>query len=370
MYQGGVKRAFVAILALGAATCSGPGPVSETRAPFTSATTTTRVFSLLTNNHLVVADSNTGAVLAELTLAGPPAPQSQMRAMAVSPERHTLYAVISEASGRARIAVVDTTTLTETSSIDPGADLEYRGLALGPRSGRLYLFANQRGDAVVRVIDPSGVQSPQTWPGRKSDGRTWFIYQGAVSSDETVLYLSYHGPDTTGIDRFEIQPTGLLRCSITTRPESGCFLTHGSFALESGVLIASMGEQPLAALDPLTGARRDEYDLRLEGNHMPEFTIASGIGRIYALGSCGYTGGLSMVDLATRQTQVLVASRSIGAICGERIVSLSDARLLVVAKTAMSVPSAVPGVLIVLTKDGKMLRMIPTSAESMDLLLF
>lgn len=369
MYQGNVKSVLAAILVLGAAACSGPLPASETRASPT-ASTTTRVFSLLTNNHLVVADINTGKVLAELTLGGAPAPQSQMRATAISPERHMLYAVVGEASGRARIAVIDTTTLSLTTSIDLGADFEYRGLALGPRTGRLYLFANQHGDAVVQVIDPSGTQPPQTWPGRKSESRTWYIYQGAVSSDESALYLSYHGPDTTGIDRFDIQPTGLLRCSITTRPESGCFLTHGSFVLEGGVLIASMGEQPLAALDPRTGARRDEYDLRLEGNHMPEFTVASAIGRIYALGSCGYTGGLSMVDLATKQTQVLVPSRSIGALCGERIVSTSDGRVLVVAKTAMSVPTAVPGALIVLSNDGKTLRVISTSAESMDLLLF
>lgn len=369
MYQGEVKGALAAILVLAAAACSGPDPVRETRGPLTSSSTTTRVFSLLTNNHLVVADVNTGVVLAELTLAGPPAPQSQMRAMAVSPERHILYVVVSEASGRARIALIDTATLRFASSIDLGGDLEYRGLALGPRTGRLYLFANQRGDALVRVIDPSGSQPPQTWPGRKSDGRTWFIYQGAVSSDEAALYLSYHGPDTTGIDRFEIQPTGLIRCSITTRPESGCFLTHGPFALEGGVLTASMGEQPLAVLDPLTGARRSEYNVMLEGNHMPEFTIASGVGRIYAIGSCGYTGGLSMVDLASGQTQVLVASRTIGAVCGERIVGLNDGSLLVVAKTAMSVPSPVPGALLVLSKDGKTLRMIPTSAESMDLLV-
>lgn len=308
MYQGDVKRALAAFLVVAATACSGAGPVSDTPAPLTSSTASTRVFSLLTNNHLVVADIDTGAILAELTLAGPPARPSQTRAMAVSPERRTLYAVVTEASGRARVAVIDTTTLGLVDSIDLGADMEYRGLALGPRTGRLYVFANQRGDAVVRVFDPSGTL--QTWLGRKAEGRTWFIYQGAVSSDETALYLSYHGPDTTGIDRFEMQPTGLLRCSVRTRPESGCFLTHGSFALERGALIASMAEQPIGALDPLTGARRDEYDLRLEGNHMPEFTVASAVGRIYALGSCGYTGGLSMVDLATKQTQVLVASRS------------------------------------------------------------
>jgi hypothetical protein len=357
-------------LALALAACARPATIGESSPTLVASQTATRVFSLLANNHLLVADVTTGAVLAELTLAAPPPQVSQMRALAISRNAQTLYALVSDATGRARVALVDMITLRFTNAIDIGGDYEFRGLAVGPRTGRIYLFANQRGDAVVRVLDPSGTQSTETWLARKSDGRNWYIYQGAVAADETALYLSYHGPDTTGIDRFEIQPTGLLRCSITTRPESGCFVTHGSFALEAGVLIATMAEQPLAALDPLTGARRAEYDLRLEGNHMPEFTVASAIGRIYAVGSCGYTGGLSMVGLSSGRVQVLVASRTIGAVCGERIVGLSDGSLLVVAKTTASVPTPAPGTLVVLSTDGKTLRTIPASAEPMDLLLF
>jgi hypothetical protein len=328
------------------------------------------VFSLLANNHLLVADITTGAVLAELTLASPASLISQLHAMAIGRDGKTLFALVSDASGRATVAAVDTATLKVAATLDPGGGLEFRGLAVGPRTGRLYLFANSGGDAVVRVLDPVGGQAAQTWPARASGGRTWLVYQGAVASDESALYLSYHGPDTTGIDRFAIQATGLLRCAIASFPEAGCFRTHGSFALRDGELIAATGEAPWVDLDPMTGVLRGQFDLRLEGNHLMEFGIATGTGRLFAVGSCGYAGGLASVDLATRQTQVLAPSRTLGAICGERIVALGNGSLLVIAKTALPVPSLVPGALVVLSGDGKTLRTIKTSAEPIDLLLF
>ena len=101
-----------------------------------------------------------------------------------------------------------------------------------------------------------------------------------------------------------------------------------------------------------------------------EFGIAAGIGRLYAVGSCGYTGGLAAVDLATHRTQVLAPSRTPGVICGERIAAIGDGSLLVVAETAIPVPTLVPGALVVLSSDGKTLRTIKTSAEPIDLLLF
>jgi len=123
-------------------------------------------------------------------------------------------------------------------------------------------------------------------------------------------------------------------------------------------------------LDPITGAVHGQFDMRLEGNHLMEFGIAADVGRLYAVGSCGYTGGLAAVDLSTRETTVFAPSRTPGAICGERIAALGDGSLLVVAKTEWPVPSLAPGALVVLSGDGKTLRTIKTSAEPIDLLLF
>jgi hypothetical protein len=287
--------------------------------------------------------------------------------MALSSDRGSLFVLASEANGRALVAAVDTFTLKLTATFELGRDLRYRGIAVGPRTARLYLFANRDSDAVVRVLDP-GTGDTQDWLARASNGRNWYVYQGGVSADESALFISYHGADTTGIDRFDIQPTGLARCNIPSAPESGCFRTHGSFALFGNELFAATGQPFVTALDAKTGAKRRDYHLGLEGNHLMEFAIDPTAG-VYAVGSCGYNRGLAVADLASHQFQVLVPPGQSSPICGERIGVLDDGALLVVAKTAAPVPALVPGEILVLSGEGKVLRTIRTSAEPLDLLL-
>jgi hypothetical protein len=326
-----------------------------------------RAYVLLANNHLLVADVASGAVISELTLAGPAAP-SAVRAMALSSDRGSLFVLVSEANGRALVAAVDTMTLKVTKTFELGRELRYRGLAVGPRTARLYLFANRESDAVVRVLEPRD-GGTQDWLARASNGRYWFVYQGGVSADESALFISYHGADTTGIDRFDIQPTGLARCGIPSAPESGCFRTHGSFELFGNELFAATGEPFVMALDAKTGVKHRDYQLGLEGNHLMEFAIAPAAG-LYAVGSCGYNRGLAVADLASHKFQVLDAPGQRSAICGERIGVLDDGALLVVAKTAAPVPALVPGEILVLSGEGRILRTIRTSAEPVDLLLW
>jgi DNA-binding beta-propeller fold protein YncE len=329
-----------------------------------------RAFSLLANNHLLVVDIVSGATLAELTLAPRGSPISEVHSMGLSGDRKQLFALASDDAGRAVVAAIDTTALKISATWDPGGGPDYRGLAVGPRTGRLYLFANRGAEPTVRVLDPSGQQPIQEWQARPANGRTWLIYQGSVAPDESAMFISYHGPDTTGIDRFAIGASGLTRCALAAAPDSGCFRTHGSFALGNDDLFAATGEPVVFALDPSTGARRSDYDMRLDGNHLMEFAIAPTVGRLYAVGSCGYTGGLSVADLATHQTEILSASRALGAPCGERIAVLDDGSLLVVAKTARPVPDLSAGSLVVFSGAGEPLRTIPTPAEAIDLLLF
>jgi DNA-binding beta-propeller fold protein YncE len=328
---------------------------------------TPRTYALLANNHLLVADAATGTAITELTLPGPAAVAAPLRALALSSDRGSLFVLVSEANGRALVAAIDTQTVKVTATFELGRDLRYRGIAIGPRTARLYLFANRESDAVVRVLDPSN-GGTQDWLARASNGRYWYVYQGDVSADESALFISYHGADTTGIDRFDIQPTGLARCNIPSAPESGCFRTHGSFALFGNELFAATGQPFVTALDAKTGVKRRDYQLGLEGNHLMEFAIDPTAG-IYAVGSCRYNRGLAVADLASHQYQVLVPPGQLSPICGERIGVLDDGALLVVAKTAASVPALAPGEILVLSGDGRVLRTIPTSAEPVDLLI-
>jgi hypothetical protein len=325
-----------------------------------------RAYALLVNNHLLVADVASGTVITVVPLAGPAAP-APLHALALSSDRDSLFVLVREANGRAFVAAVDTVTLKITATFELGRELQYRGLAVGSRTGRLYLFANRENDAVVRVLDPSNGRI-QDWLARASNGRNWFVYQGDVAADESALFISYHGADTTGIDRFEIQPTGLVRCNTPSAPESGCFRTHGAFVLFDDELFAATGQPFVMALDAKTGVKRRDFHFGLEGNHLMEFAIDP-IAGLYAVGSCGYNRGLAVADLASRQYQVLVEPGQSSAVCGDRIGVLDDGALIIVARTAAPVPALVPGEILVLSGDGVILRTIRTSAEPMDLLL-
>jgi len=57
-------------------------------------------------------------------------------------------------------------------------------------------------------LTPANGAHPSTWTARSADGHTWTLYQGSVSADEQRLYVSYHGPDITGLDWFDATPEG------------------------------------------------------------------------------------------------------------------------------------------------------------------
>ena len=108
-------------------------------------------------------------------------------------------------------------------------------MVAGPETGRLYLLGNRPGkevvcpdlqrckeqDAVVVVLDPDGGRVLENRTVREAGGKAWTVYRAAVSPDESLLYVAYHG-DTQGVDRATIAPDGLDRCAApaSTSPPS------------------------------------------------------------------------------------------------------------------------------------------------------
>jgi hypothetical protein len=331
----------------------------------------TLAYALLSNGHLLAASIDDGKALQDLELASSsPQVQAQLHAMVLSVDGATVYVLVEDAARAPRIAVVDTATRRVVRTLEVGSGSAYRGLDLGRRSGSLYVFGNDGGAAVVWIVDPTGRNSTRRLLARPAEGRSWFVYQGLVSADETALFISYHGPDTTGIDRFDLRDGVLVRCSQGPFPESGCFRAHGGMRLVRDRLLATTGEGPLLALDPATGVKHEQYDVALEGNHVMEFAVDEDAQRLFVVGSCGYSRGLATVDIRRGVTQVLAPSRAGSSPCGERIAVAPEGRRLVVVQTALPVPSSSrPGTLLVLSSAGAELRQIPTAAEAIDLLL-
>jgi hypothetical protein len=89
---------------------------------------------------------------------------------------------------------------------------------------------------------------------------------------------------------------------------------------------------------------------------------------VYAIGSCGYRGGLSRIDLA-RGTRRVTGDRSSasGGVCGERLVLGPDS-LIVVASNPQPVPQGGPSkLLLVDARTGQSIRSVATPVESLDL---
>jgi hypothetical protein len=89
-----------------------------------------------------------------------------------------------------------------------------------------------------------------------------------------------------------------------------------------------------------------------------EFAVATGR-RAYALGSCLYSGGLSVVDLVSRRTRVLVRpGRRLSAVCGERI-SVVEPYVAIAAGNRL---------LVVDGRNGKILSSFRLGSQPVDVL--
>jgi hypothetical protein len=337
-------RLWLLVLAALLLTC-GPAAVAAPR-------TDVRVYALLADNSLVLSGGEREVDVAHLGLRGDTFGTGRYLAWSGP----TLYVLGATPPGGAVIAVVDgpTAELRRTLAVTTEPNVFYRGISVGPRSGLLYLFGNRiRGpdraagphggpplDAIVSVVDSQDGALLRTWTARAFDGASWFVWQGAVTADEAALYLSYHGPDTTGLDRLEIRGDALVGCGAPDGRGTACLITHGGFEVmgSSVVALGSRGAD-LAELAG-DGAELRRFDLRLPGNHLMDLLLDTRTGTIFVPGSCGYAGGLARVELASGQVRVLVAPVASAAkeICGDRV-TLARQDVLVLAHNAAAVPS-------------------------------
>jgi hypothetical protein len=220
---------------------------------------------------------------------------------------------------------------------------------------------------VVTVLDPTGTELLYKWTARLSAGRNWYVLRGAVAADERQIFISYHGPDTQGMDIFSIGPSGIKRCPSAPDPSLGCIRLHGDFELYHDGFLAATGGPDILQLNSLGEVQRTLHT-GLENNHLLEFAASAAAGELYAVGSCGYVPGLSAVDLTGGQGRLLVPLG--GAICGERVV-LGPDPLLVILDVSVPMPSvSEPGALLFVDRrSGKTLVRAGTPSSPIDALV-
>jgi hypothetical protein len=313
------------------------------------------VVALLLNGHVVAADPATGAVVTGPQIGATTRYVGDL--LARSRDGRTVYALTAHA-----VVALDAPTLAVTRRYALPPRTTFRAIAVGQRTGRLYLAGNTPSAAVGAVLAPaSGRYLAQT---TLRGGGDWLVLGISVADDERSLYVSYHGSSTTGADRVAVRGRGLARCRDRTPPRIACLSEHGNVRAWRGSVVATTGEGPLLVLSP-AGAALARIQLGLPGNHVMQLAISPDGSEAAVIGSCGYAGGLSLVDLATRTRRVF--GRIDREICGERVAYSGNSVL--VARNALPVPQGTPSAITVVDRaTGRVTRSIPVPTDVLELL--
>lgn len=137
-----------------------PPPAAET--PAAGPATDGVILALLADGRLFAVDRPGERAIGEVKLFDPSSDLGQTPGhyIALGRDGTTLFALLvdeSDPPGVSRLAAVDPVTLRLlTPNLLAGHDVTFRSLAVGPATGRLYLFGNRGRDAVVSVLDPAG----------------------------------------------------------------------------------------------------------------------------------------------------------------------------------------------------------------------
>jgi hypothetical protein len=251
----------------------------------------------------------------------------------------------------------------------------FRSVALAPRSRRLYAVGDRPETGpqqpVVAAVDLRARRLLWSRLVPRAEGLDWLVYRALVEPGERSLLVSYHGSTTTGADRFVVTAEGIRACEPPRGGRAGvaCITLHGNVEPYAGRLVAATGDGRTVLVLDRDGKELRRLDPRLPRNHLMEFALDRRRGLLYAVGSCGYAGGLSETSLAGGRARVLERSGD-RRICGERV-AVASSLLLAIARTEVPVPEPhVPGaVLLVRRTDGSVAATVPTPAEPVDVLV-
>jgi hypothetical protein len=164
----------------------------------------------------------------------------------------------------------------------------------------------------------------------------WEIYDIAVELDERRIFFSYHGPNTTGADWLEVGRGTLARCRSTAR--AACLAAvHGAIEADRDGLVAALGTPPLLGRFSRDGERIQVWPSGFRDAHLMEFARLGD--RVFTVESCTKKGGMTVIDLARREAEVLhppapatpLRGLPARAVCGERI-SIGSGGLIAVMK--------------------------------------
>jgi hypothetical protein len=302
--------------------------------------------------------------------------------LAVDPGRRAVYALL-----RSEVVALDARTLVVVRRLRLPAGSTYRGLALGPVSGRLYVSGNRavrvldqatglaEEEATLTILDPRSGEILGRPVAREAAGRSWYVYWLALTPDERFVALAYHGgcdgvwdTCTTGVDVLPVDGASVRRC-VPVQPQfrsTACTPdVHGAAVPYGDGFLAATGGPPLVELD--RGGRVVRRLTTGMATHVMDLAVDAAARIAYAVGSCDKGGGLRAIDLDSGAVHRLRTARGPRAICGTRVAVASESALVVPTGRSIALLSRIlPAVVVVDARSGRTTRRVRVGARIAD----
>jgi hypothetical protein len=375
-----------------------PAPIAVTSPPAPQP----GVVAILANNHLAYVPS--GATKAAWDLEIAPAPDlnashgysSLGHRVAVSPDGSLIYALPAQGFiGATQLVIAESATghVVQRIELPNSARSARYGALTVAASGDIWIVGSVgpvpgNRDLPFRQIDIVRVRaadhSLSSWLGRVMSnwvpqgpvGGDFDVYEVQVGTDEQRIYYSYTGGllEKAGLDWVDLRGQQTTTCTPPT-PDNACVPgLAGFFVQGNDVYMTTAFDQPSGAIDHVTlnGAMRKHIALGLLPGFLEDFAVAPDGTHIVIFGSCGYSGGMAVIDLATQTSKVIVQaepahSPPTSLPCGQSSVFLSD-NLIALGHVGALHPSDAAGqILYVDSASGKVEQSVAISAEPIAL---
>jgi hypothetical protein len=304
------------------------------------------------------------------------------RLLAVTPDgRHVAVLTVPDASPGGVITVLTLPDLRIARRLRLPADSRTTATAaVSPEPDRVVVVGERLTAAGGRIPVGWVVQVPSgdvvaRWSIPKPPLRNWTPFDAAVAAASNRLYVSYPGTCdgsgggcTTGVDVVSWE-SGELLCRGPRVPATGCIADlHGEVAaIGAGVLGTIAEDQSIVRADA-DGQIAERWPTDLARNHLMRFAYDEAGERIFALGSCLYTGGLARIDLqAGLRWRRGEGGAGQPGLCGERIAARDgDVAFSAGPEFAGSSGSEIT---VVDAVSGQVRARLPTDAPVADLVL-
>jgi hypothetical protein len=354
--------------------------------------------SILANNHLAYVAPGGATLTWDVALSPAPDLDSSHgyaglgHRVAATADGRVIYALPAvDFRGGDQLVVVDSAAGRVIRYIqlpNPGKTARYGALAVGP-SNDIWIVGSAGPVATVKELSVKRIVivrvnhrdwSITSWFGRDMDhwqaqgpvGGDFAIFETQVSVDETRIYYSYSGGllSESGLDWADIIGNQVTTCIPPNVTQACVPGLAGFFVQGSDVYITTGNDSPSGAIDyyAFNGTLRGHFQLGLLPGFLEDFALAPDGRSIYLFGSCGYSGGMARLDLATHASSVIVKAESqythsANSPCGQSSAFVSD-QLIALGHVGALLPTQTEGkILYVNAAAGSVVRSVTVSAE-------